>query len=207
MNIPVMIYDNFFDDVNAVREYALSLNYTKHPGAIPGKRSDNIKHLNPELFLTFKTKLLDVLSIIDADIDAYFQLTPAHYEEGWVHVDNTGQDGEPTIAGVIYLTPNAPLEAGTSVYRETIKTGLVQINHDVKYRFYQDLEVSISEYRMERDRHNALYDKTLDVGNTYNRLFTYNTYQLHKENMFFGNTKEDSRMTLVFFAWSEDAVI
>lgn len=201
--IPAAIYDNFFEDPDAVRKYALSLNFTKHPGGVPGKRSDNIVDLNPELYNTFQMKILNMFygaGEYEVNINAFFQLTSGYYEEGWVHTDNTGLLDEPTVAGVIYLTPNAPLEAGTSVYSGNQYMGIVPINHQIKIDFYQDKQVDMSEYRLERDRNNSLYTKTLDVSNVYNRLFAYNTVQLHKENKFFGTTAEDSRLTLVFFA-------
>jgi hypothetical protein len=206
--IPASVYDNFFDDPDAVRAYALSLEYTKHAGGIPGKRTENISDINPELFDMFQMKYIQLIygaGDYDSGIDARFQLTPSYYEEGWVHADNTGLPNEPTIAGVIYLTPNAPINAGTSVYRKTDATDLVLINNNIKIDFYQDKEVNMSEYRLERDRNNSLFEKTLDVSNVYNRLFTYNTTQLHRENKFFGTTKEDSRLTLVFFGNIERA--
>jgi len=200
--IPAGIYDNFFEDVDAVREYALSVEYTKHPGAVPGKRSEPISRLNPELFNTFQMKIINLMygaGDYDVAIDAFFQWVPEHYEEGWVHTDNLGMENEPTIAGVIYLTPNAPLDAGTSVYKKTAASDLTVRSHGIKNKFYQDEPINMSDYRLERDLHNASYEKTIDVANVYNRLFIYNTTQLHRENRFFGKTINDSRLILVFF--------
>ena len=200
--IPASIYDNFFEYPDAVRKYALSVEYSKHPGAVPGKRSEKISELNPELFNYFQMKIINLLygaGDYDVGIDAYFQWVPEHYEEGWVHADNAGGVNEPTIAGVIYLTPDAPLNAGTSVYQKTIATDLVTTSHGIKTTFYQDEPIDMSEYRLTRDLHNARYDKTIDVANVYNRMFIYNTIQLHRENKFFGTTIENSRLTLVFF--------
>ena len=202
----MIVFENFFDNPDEVRQYALSLKYNKHPGGVPGKRTDNIRDLNSNIFETFQMKLLNILygsGQFEVNINAFFQLTPAHYEEGWVHTDNVGLPNEPTVAGVIYLTPNAPLSAGTSIYSGNPYSSAVPINHNIKIDFYQDKEVDMSEYRLERDRNNALYTKTVDVANIYNRLLVYNTTQLHRENMFFGTTNEDSRMTLVFFALIE----
>lgn len=200
--IPASIYDNFFDDADAVRKYALSLEYTKHPGAIPGKRSEKISDLNPELFNIFQMKIINLMygaGDYDVGIDAYFQWVPEKYEEGWVHTDNLGGINEPTIAGVVYLTPDAPLSAGTSVYKKTIAADLGVTAHGMKTTFYQDEPIDMSDYRLARDLHNYKYDKTIDVANVYNRLFIYNTTQLHRENKFFGTTIENSRLILVFF--------
>jgi hypothetical protein len=200
--IPAGIYDNFFDDPDAVRNYALSLEYTKHPGPVPGKRSEKLSELNYDLFNIFQMKIINLMygaGDYDVGIDAYFQWVPEHYEEGWVHVDNVGGENEPTIAGVIYLTPNAPLYAGTSVYQKTVASDLSVIAHGMKTTFYQDDPVDMSEYRLNRDLHNSKYEKTIDVANVYNRLFIYNTTQLHRENKFFGTTIENSRLILVFF--------
>ena len=202
--IPASIYDNFFEDPDAVRKYALSLEYTKHPGGVPGKRTENIANLNTDFFNEFSTKIVNILygaGKYSLGISAYFQLTPSHYEEGWVHTDGIlGLKDEANVAGVIYLTPNAPIDGGTSVYRKTNSSDIVAVNHKIKIDFYQDDEVDIEEYRKQRDLNNSVYEKTLDVSYVYNRLFAYNTFQLHRENKFFGTSKEDTRLTLVFFA-------
>lgn len=206
--IPASIYDNFFEDPDAVREYALSINYSKHPGAVPGKRSEPLSQLNPDLFNIFQMKIINLIygaGDYDVAIDAFFQWVPEHYEEGWVHTDGFGKENEPSIAGVIYLTPNAPLDAGTSVYKKTIASDIISISHGMKNSFYQDDPVDMSEYRLHRDLHNASYEKTIDVSNVYNRLFIYNTTQLHRENRFFGTTIKDSRLILVFFGNIERA--
>jgi hypothetical protein len=48
--------------------------------------------------------------------------------------------------------------------------------------------------------HNSKFTKILDVGNVYNRLFLYNGNQYHRENKFFGDSDNNCRLTLVFFA-------
>jgi hypothetical protein len=50
MNItPVTVLDNFFDDPNSIRSWALAQEFISDPlGNWPGKRTKPLGHLNPE---------------------------------------------------------------------------------------------------------------------------------------------------------------
>jgi len=131
---------------------------------------------------------------ISFDLYSRFQYIPSSYEEGWVHKDNDSLK----IAGVVYLSPDAPVEAGTSIYEQIEPHNENSFNF--RNKFYSQQDVNLDEYRIERDKHNSHFKKTLEVGNVYNRLFLYNAQTWHRESMFFGDDKESSRLTLVFFS-------
>jgi hypothetical protein len=205
--IPVSIVDNFFDDPDAIRNYALSLEYRLGAGYYPGLRSNLIDQLDISLEKYIGEKILSLFFDLDNhtvswDIEMSFQLISEKYEEGWVHNDLTHKQWD--IAGVIYLTPNAPLDGGTLIYQKNPEINYNDINmsvyNDVKHKFYQDVTVDLDNYRALRDDLNSKFSVTLEINNVYNRLVIYNTNELHRANKFFGLNKNDSRLTLVFFA-------
>jgi hypothetical protein len=205
--IPVSILDNFFENPDEIREFALKQSYSKKY-AVPGYRTDPLHIIAPRLFDIFAARVFALFFDFDAEpsinwnMSASFQWVPAVYETGWVHTDDIEKTN---ISGVVYLTPDAPLDGGTSVYRPTSRTR--DIDDGPKAPFYdfytserKDSFPDLENYRLARDTHNAKFDKTISISNVYNRLFTYNTYDYHSEDKFFGNTLKDSRLTLVFFA-------
>ena len=205
--IPLSIVDNFFEKPDEIRKFALQQTYAKK-FAVPGFRTEPLHIIAPGLFDIFAARVFALFFDFGAEpniswnMSASFQWVPASYETGWVHAD----DIENTqISGVVYLTPDAPLSGGTSVYAPSERTR--DIDDSLKASFYNfyndDLKTPYPEleaYRLARDTHNAKFDRTVSIANVYNRLFTYNTYDYHSEDKFFGNTLEDSRLTLVFFA-------
>lgn len=205
---PITIIDNFYKDPYKIRDFALSQNFYQK-GAWPGVRTDQFVKLHPDLFLEFAKKTLSVFFNIEYEqvhwnFNSTFQLCGKDFEEGWVHTDWDGKSANgATIAGIIYLTPGAPLSGGTSVYK--LKDNEIVSDDDdwwlVRNNFYKNnTNVNLEEYRKKRDLYNNKFLKTLDIGNVFNRLVIYNTTDFHKENILFGNTTEDSRLTQVFFA-------
>jgi hypothetical protein len=198
--IPSTVIDNFFDDPDSIREFALKQEFTKAGGVVPGVRTRPLNELNPDMFDMFCGKLFSAffdfnITELKWNVEATFQLTSSYYQEGWVHADSSYGDGV-HMAGVVYLSPDAPVNAGTSIWRQVETPNW---NDDLKAKFYSDQQVDMKEYISARDKHNSHFEKTLDVGNVYNRLATYSSTEWHKENMFFGEGKQ-SRLTLVFFA-------
>ena len=54
-------------------------------------------------------------------VEMNFQIIPKSYDSGWIHSDERGSS---QITGIIYLSPNANLNGGTSIYRN--KSNIVQ---------------------------------------------------------------------------------
>lgn len=110
MDVNTVIVDDFLPYPDLVREQAIKLDYIT-TGSFPGKRSMAADTAYQHFI---NTKISAILNIaIDAWVlDSFcFQLC---YEGAntWVHKDQSDW------AGVLYLTPNAPLESGTGLYRE-----------------------------------------------------------------------------------------
>jgi len=108
MEISSLILDNFLPNPDLVRDQAVKLQYP-YTGQFPGVRSDaaDTKYQN-----FFKSRVSEILNVTITEfvMDSFcFQLC---YEdsETWIHKD--GCDW----AGVLFLTPNAPIESGTALY-------------------------------------------------------------------------------------------
>jgi hypothetical protein len=195
--IPTTIIDNFFESPELIRNYALSLDFSKDSGNYPGVRTDKINEVNKKLFHLVLNKVYSVFFGVNDKVkitgDITFQLINDYFENGWFHKDSTRSH----IAGVVYLNPQAPLNGGTLI-GQSIKECNIE---DIKVRddFYNNKNVDLEQYRQIRDNFNACFEDTLIVNNVFNRALIYDSQKFHRENKFFGKTKEDSRLTLVFF--------
>jgi len=196
--IPITVVDNFFKDPDAVRNFALSQEFRRPELATwPGKRSKMLVDIDTEFYNNFLAKVLNLFFDISRDnlrcqVHAFFQSIPEKYQEGWTHLD-IGT----TFTGVVYLTPDAPLDAGTTLSVDTTDDPIV--NQEIKAKYYSDIAVDLDEYYKAREENNNRFIKTTEISNVFNRLIIFPGTVHHKENKFFGNTIEDSRLTLVFF--------
>ena len=76
---PITVVDNFYENPDLVRDYALSLNYrSSADGKWPGVRTNEIADLNPRFFKMFVDKILSLFfdleyTIIDWEVETHFQ--------------------------------------------------------------------------------------------------------------------------------------
>jgi hypothetical protein len=96
-------------------------------------------------------------------------------------------DGQ-EYAGVLFLTPDAPPQTGTSFHRSKITK-----------------KMTVQEKSAEDDLvfQNGFYDSTqfdlVDVvGNVYNRLVLFNAKMIHSASCYFGTNKENGRLFQLF---------
>jgi hypothetical protein len=193
--IPVTIIDDFFDDPDYIRSEALKLTFERTYNA-PGARAICPSGIADIVCKKIFATLIDMNKhIVEGKADLYFQLTTEEFEEGWVHTDA----GQIYFAGVVYLTPNAPLLGGTSIYKAKSDLSTMNSLQQIKSRVYTGDSNNLEEFKKTRKQNNDLFYKTVEVSNVYNRLFIYPANEFHSENKLFGLTKEDARLTLVFF--------
>ena len=131
MKTNMIVIDEFYNNPNDVREFALSQEFDV-TGNWPGTRTKTF--INESTKETIQKILQDVSgNVTDWQAnDGYtgsFQLTTS-MDRGWIHADSYN-----TWAGVLYLTPNAPASAGTGIFRHK-KTGLV--SWDLKNKTEED---------------------------------------------------------------------
>lgn len=198
--------DNFYDNPKAVRKFALEQQYKfctdlpEDSHVFPGSRTEDLRLLNPALYEKVCTKLISVFHNAGYDymrwnITTSFQSVTQEYQKGIIHTDyNTA------LAAVLYLTPNAPLNSGTTLYKSNSKFNQKQYITALKEnaaRFKQGQEVSFEYHKM--------FDEFVTVNNVYNSLIIYEGQMFHSANNFFGDVLDNSRLTQVFFIHRIDA--
>jgi hypothetical protein len=195
-----MVFDNFYENPDLWREFALSLEFYKGDrGSWPGLRSEFLNKLNPNLFKFFSDKMMFILKDYGytefIELQTTFQLIDETYGRGWVHDD----DPKFTVAGVIYLSPDAPEGSGTTLYSDQT---------DFNGEFYseifmKDVLVANEEERLQYDKYRtdqiAHFTRTTEIGHVYNRCIIFDPRTWHSADNFFGKDKQDTRLTQVFF--------
>jgi hypothetical protein len=176
MNLELMIIDNFYQDPDSVRNYALSQPFDI-TGNFPGART------RPYLPADVKAGISHWMSSVGEithwfEEDGYtgsFQLATA-MDRTWIHSDHHN-----IWAGVCYLTPDAPHTGGTGLYRHKETKQHKRLNSDHEGYDYTKWD---------------LFDK---IGNKYNRLIIYRGDLFHASLDYFGNNSETGRLFQTFF--------
>lgn len=208
MNLyPVTIVENFYDNPDAIRKFALSQEYIyckdrkNFEYVYPGGRTKDLFDLDKKLHENICKKLISVFHNAEHDVMGWalstnFQSVGAEYQEGVIHTDQNT-----VFAAVLYLTPNAPLDSGTSLFRK---------NKNFNQKKYEqastvnEKKFKAGELIMDTSYHH-MFDEIVRVNNVYNTLILYEGRHFHSANKFFGKTLQDSRLAQVFFINKIDA--
>lgn len=201
LNAPSMlIVDNFYDNPDLVRSLALEQDFYPNIKAYKGLRST--RFLFPGLKEKFE-KLLGkpISNWLNHGANGVFQITK--YTDPLVY-----HSDYQSYAAAVYLTPNAPLSAGTSFWRDGKYGCRRPPTHPLeKDRFDNDEARNkasgdiYSEYNLlTNDGTNwELVDK---VGSVYNRLVIWDAQLIHSASSytnFTGTQANDSRLVQLFF--------
>jgi hypothetical protein len=186
----LLVIDNFYNNAMETRNYTLTQDF-KVRGNYPGQRTESFANIQLRNMIQgyiehFSGKITDWPMEKDA-YNGAFQYTTSR-DRTWIH-----NDGWNNWAGVLYLTPNAPVTAGTGIYRFRDGTRTVD-------------EADARGNKQMLDNHSQDYTKweLVDrVGNVFNRLVLFNAKQYHASLDYFGTCKEDGRLFQVFFFSTE----
>ena len=206
MNLyPITIIQNFYDNPDEIRRFALSQNYQYCHEKIdnygfPGCRTEELRKIDSNLYESLCRKLISVFHDLGKDpmrweILTSFQIVEEKYDRGLIH-----QDGNVVFAGIIYLSPDAPLNSGTSIFRKNSKFN--QTTYD-EAMLLND-EMLKSNQQSSYDYH-EMFDEVVTVNNVYNSLILFEGDTYHAANKFFGASKNDARLTQTFFVTRVDA--
>jgi hypothetical protein len=189
MRINSLVVDNFYANPTEVREFALKQEF-KVRGNYPGLRT--VSYLNDSL----KKIIQNIIYPFAGNVtfwgeDQYtgsFQYTLAS-DRSWIHADSTTD-----WAAVCYLTPDAPVTAGTGIFRHK-ETGWMTYDYkrdnDPEYTKNAPPGYDMQDY--------TKWDMVDRFGNVFNRLILYRADNYHVSLDYFGNTKENGRLFQVFF--------
>jgi hypothetical protein len=191
----LFIVDNFYNNPMETREYILQQDF-KIRGNYPGQRTvshatEEIKNMIQRWILPFGGKITRFpMEKTDDNYNGAFQYTTSH-NRSWFHVDSWNN-----WAGVLYLTPDAPVTSGTGLYRYKDGTRLEQ---EQKLKGNRD-EMNSNSQDVTK------WDLVDQVGNIFNRLVIFNANHFHSSMDYFGLNKDDGRLTQVFFFSTEKQV-
>lgn len=202
---PITILDNFYENPDLVRDYALSLQYyPSEDGAWPGLRTKLLSEIDPNFFKTFCSKLFGLFfdfenTKVDWEVETNFQKINSFSEDsndikntGWIHVD----DGC-IFGGVIYLNPNPEQNWGTSIY--TLKSGeFGEGIFKTKRLQYLRKEFDQDEYLLEKKNHDSKFIESIKIENLYNRIIAFESDVYHGVPSYYSKSNQ-TRLTQVFF--------
>jgi hypothetical protein len=193
----LMVIDNFYTNAMATRDYILTQEF-KVRGNYPGQRT--ISYANIHLKEVIEGYIKHFAGKITQwpmpsennqnNIDIYngaYQYTTSR-DVTWIH-----NDGWNNWAGVLYLTPDAPINSGTGIFR--FKDGTRTVDECAMRGNKELLDEKSQDYTQWE-----LVDK---VGNIFNRLVLFNSKQYHASLDYFGTNKENGRLFQVFFFSTE----
>lgn len=178
MRTNVIITDDFYSDPDSVREFALKQEF-KVQGNFPGKRTKS--------FLTqdVKDAIQGILRNVSGEVTDWhvadgltgsYEIATA-LDRSWIHTDHFN-----TWAGVLYLSPDAPLTGGTGLFRHRA-TGATMAHELAEYES-QDM---------------TKWDMTDRIANRYNRLAMYRSDLFHTSLDYFGSDLQNGRLFQLFF--------
>ena len=164
-----IIQDNFFDNPDTIRNFALSLDYSprKPNQFFEGVRSKPLHLLDKNLYNDICSKIIKIYydyKNYEFEASVFFHKTREQDKKDTQWTNDKIHKDKAITAGIIYLTPNAPVNCGTQTYTK------------VKNQFVPDII----------------------MGNKYNRLIIYNAQEYHSASNFFGENNQ-SRMCVLFF--------
>jgi len=187
MQVQCLIVDDFYSNVDEVRNFALQQDFSVN-GNYPGHRTDS--------FITDSAKDLiqDIIRPFAGNViwwgDDYtgaFQYTTAS-DRSWIHSDYTTN-----WAGVLYLTPDAPISAGTGLFK--LKENGLRSWKNSDHTDEENRNALHNKYSQDYTKW-EMVDK---IGNVYNRLVLYRGDLFHVSLDYFGDSKENGRLFQLFF--------
>ena len=191
----IIVVDNFYNNPMETRDFILNQEFSVR-GNYPGQRTisyanEHLRDIIQKYVEPFGGKITDFpIPTGASDEKIYngaFQYTTSR-DRSWVHMD-----GYNNWAGIVYMTPDAPLSSGTGFFRfhdgaMDEKDGTLLNNKTATDNFSQDMT------KWE------LVDK---VGNVFNRLILFNSKRYHMSLDYFGDSKDNGRLFQTFFFSTE----
>ena len=198
----LIVIDNFYQNAMATRDFILTQEFSVR-GNYPGSRTishatEQLRTIIQKYVEPFGGKITDFPlpspatgtgtgTAAKETYNGSFQYTTSR-DRSWVHTD-----GFNNWAGVLFLTPDAPLSSGTGFFRfhdgTTCVTDQKLLNNKSETdTFSQDMTKW------------SLVDQ---VGNVFNRLVLFNANNFHMSMDYFGDRSTNGRLFQIFFFSTE----
>jgi len=175
-----IVVDNFYKNPDQVRNFSLLQDFSHHPDYHKGKRTDKVFKF-PGLKEKFEEILCNKIKNWDAyGVNACFQYCIGG-DQIVYHYD------QQEYAAIIFLTPDAPPQTGTTFYRsrQTKKRIFDKKDYDQVFKngFLDSTEFEVVDV----------------IGNVYNRIVLFDAQMFHAASNYFGNKLENGRLFQIFF--------
>ncbi len=194
----VIVVDNFYKDPYEIREFALSrTSYNPHIEYHKGQRTE--ENFRPEGVKEAIEKLMQrkITAWEEHGANGVFQFCTS--EDALVyHVDPQ------SYAAVVFLTPDAPPECGTTFYRSKVN-GLREAPTDQTAEQLNKTKEHLTSEIFGAGFYDKTKFETVDViGNVFNRLVIWDAKLIHAASEYFGSNMNNSRLFHMFFFDVED---
>jgi len=186
------VVDNFYKNPHEVREFALSQVY------FPGEGAVGYRTRKQFLFEGVKEKFEQTIGLTIIE----------HTEngQGWSDRGINGRfqsctPNDPLVyhcdsqrwAGMIYLTPNAPPQCGTTFFRH--RETKIRHNQEIDWEAGQGIQV----FNQNTFIDGTPYEPVDIIGNVFNRLVIFDGGLIHSASEYFGWDISSSRLFHMFF--------
>ena len=186
------VVDNFYENPDDLREYALLQDYYPGEGAVGSRTRKQY------LFDGLKERFEEIMQIKIAD---HTPQGTGWFDEGINGRFQSCKADTPMVfhcdsqqwAAVLYLTPNAPTQSGTSFYKH--KASGARHGSEIGAAYEQGYEVFNGKTYLDP----TPYERVDTVGNVYNRLVIFDGQLIHSGNDYFGWDFPSSRFFQIFF--------
>ena len=185
------IVDNFYDNPDEIRKFALEQEFDE--GGF-GKGFIGRRTKQQFLFPNLKEKFEEIMG----------RKISAWQEHGMNGRFQIAWSGEPLVyhcdsqkwGGMLYLTPNAPFQCGTTLYahRQTRARTYYEEGWDVAWK----------DIPGECHLDGTPWEPVDVLGNVYNRLVIFDASAIHSASQYFGTVMENARLWQMFFFDTED---
>jgi hypothetical protein len=191
----IAVIDNFYSNPNEVRELALSLTFNSSAGH-KGKRTE-VKYIVDGTRNKIEELLgKKILNWSNQPCNGVFQYCTSS-DPIVYHYDSQ------LYAAVVFLTPNAPPETGTSFYRHKKETWLTKDPSDYQIwdneNHLQTFHDNIMGTEDDDFLDSTKWEEIDRVGNVYNRFVLWDAKLIHSATTYFGKSKENGRLFHMFF--------
>jgi hypothetical protein len=186
----VVVVDNFYEDPDAIRQFAINNLKFNPSGYHKGCRSERfILDGTKERFEKILTR-----NVTNWHHPGYANGVFQYCISGDPIVYHADQQ---TFAGIAFLTPNAPLNSGTSTFKSN-KTGLLKFSKDQigGAEFNATFTDNFGNLNFYDNSNLQLVDR---VANIYNRLVLFEARSIHAAESYFGDNINNGRLFHIFF--------
>ena len=191
-----LVVDDFIDNAEALREYALSVDYPPQEGLFPGRNS--LQRINVDGLAETVSSIVGepLVPAPPPESHAKTRLTlAADKGRGWVHVDKSHW------SGILYLSAPEDCRGGTEFYRHKA-TALdhFPLSHEELERCGFASHAEAHRKLIDEDGTNpGAWEPLMNVPMRFNRLLLLRPWLFHTAGPGFGDSAETGRLVYLMF--------